>query len=601
MKRTVIFVLAFVVAAAVCFAEETAEGNSPNASADLGAVVVTAGIYPSAIWLVSGSFEVIGAEDMELYGLDTIADVLDTVGGAYVKRYGGGSTVQGLVMRGAYSRQNTIMMDGIPMGKNLIVGDTDLSLYDISGAEKVEVIKGDMSSLLGGNAVGGVINIITGKGNGKTFTQDASYGTFDTKKFVTSLNFNVLGADVMLTGVDESSAGYITNSDYKKNVIKGSLDYASGVYDSKLTAFYVKREMGAPGSITYPSLERQFDENFNAAVDNNIKLDFMDVRIKGFMNRSDLVYYGRTRAGEYNASVAFSTEKVSPFLFEAGYETSVKDVESAWIGNHTVKNNAIVAAATAKFLEDALELGASARFDNNTSYDNVLSGGFNVSYLLMKELKAFAGVRTGFSEPTIGMLYTPPGDPYALPNPDLVPETSLTYETGAKFDGNTVRAEAVMYYRDVKNIIINQFPGGKAYPVNLDAAGIFGVDASAGYYFGKDAGITAEYSLLLGNDAATGDRLPYMPMHKASGRAFVKLFEKLSVSATAEFTGDRIAYGTTLVGGYFLAHAKAAYDINENVSVSIDVHNIYDNKDYQNVLDYAMPGREVTVGVKAEI
>ena len=601
MKKSLFLAVVLFVMAGICPAEEPqSAGNTINAATDIGSVVVTAGIYPESEGIYSGTADIINAEEIGIYGFNSISDVLDTVPGSYIKRSGGLQGMQTMVIRGALPRQSKVMIDGVATGEDIVSGGTDLSLLDITGVERVEVLEGDNSPLFGGNASGGAVNIITKKKDGRFFTQDVSYGTFDTKKFASALNFSLQDAAISLSGIDERSAGYETNSDYAKNTLKGSADYRSGVYESIVSAYYVKREMGVPGSLSYKTpTDRELDEVFNAALDGKIKLDFMDVKIAGALNKARLDYYGTNMKNEYTASVSFNSKKDNTFSLDGGYEAGVRDIRGAYVGTHLITNHAISGIAGASLFDKALDLSASGRLDFNSVYKTVASGGINASCEFSKEIKTHAGVNTGFSEPTIAQLYWPE-NPYSKPNPGLLPENSISYEAGADYASAPVKAGVVSYFRDVKNLIANDYSGGKGMPVNINSAYIFGVEASADYTFAEIAGIGMNYAFLHGIDRGTNGRLAEMPEHKITGRVFVKVLEKLSLSASCEYTGDRIdGFSHVLIAGYFLANARASYEINKNFSVSVDVENILDNKKYQVVADYPMPGRAVTASLNA--
>ncbi len=84
--------------------------------------------------------------------------------GVEINQSGGRGTVTSAFIRGGDSDYNLVMIDGIQL--NDFGGGFDLSPLPAEGVEQVEVIRGPESALYGSNAVAGVINIETIRGDG---------------------------------------------------------------------------------------------------------------------------------------------------------------------------------------------------------------------------------------------------------------------------------------------------------------------------------------------------------------------------------------------------------------------------------------------------
>ena len=70
----------------------------------------------------------------------------------------------GAFIRGANSNYNLVMVDGIEL--NQFGGDFDLASLPADGVDRIELTRGPESALYGSNAVAGVINIVTHRGDG---------------------------------------------------------------------------------------------------------------------------------------------------------------------------------------------------------------------------------------------------------------------------------------------------------------------------------------------------------------------------------------------------------------------------------------------------
>lgn len=125
---------------------------------------------------MTGSVTVITNEDMQRRQLRTAADVLRSVPGVSVQQSGGPGTQTSVFVRGANSNQTLVLIDGMtandPSTPN---GAVDFAHFLTENLDRIEVVRGPMSTLYGSQAIGGVINMVTkaGKGpiNGAAFTE----------------------------------------------------------------------------------------------------------------------------------------------------------------------------------------------------------------------------------------------------------------------------------------------------------------------------------------------------------------------------------------------------------------------------------------------
>ena len=98
--------------------------------------------------------EVIGKKEIEELNLITMQDLLNLKGFVAPMKSGG------FQLRGLSSEYVLVMIDGVPLAGRES-GALDLSNINLANVERVEIVKGSMSSLWGNHAIGGVINIIT--------------------------------------------------------------------------------------------------------------------------------------------------------------------------------------------------------------------------------------------------------------------------------------------------------------------------------------------------------------------------------------------------------------------------------------------------------
>ena len=131
---------------------------------------------------VGNAVTVITREDLQRQQVRQVADALRSLPGVAVGRTGAYGNFTQVRIRGAEGNHTLVLIDGVE-ANNTTDGELDFSNLSADDIERIEVIRGPMSALYGSNAVGGVINIITRRGQGPLTltlkTEAGSLGTGD--------------------------------------------------------------------------------------------------------------------------------------------------------------------------------------------------------------------------------------------------------------------------------------------------------------------------------------------------------------------------------------------------------------------------------------
>lgn len=163
----------------VAFAEEKAKDVQV-----LDTFVVTATRTEKKIDNAPASVTVITKEDMKKFSIKTIDDAIKHEAGVYVKRDAGMSDLLTSVsMRGLTGQSRTlVLLNGVPVNEGYS-GSVYWSALGIDNVERIEITRGGGSALYGGNAMGGVINIITTKPEKLEAGVHGGYGSDQTYKY----------------------------------------------------------------------------------------------------------------------------------------------------------------------------------------------------------------------------------------------------------------------------------------------------------------------------------------------------------------------------------------------------------------------------------
>ena len=483
--RKVFFVLAF----ANMFYNGFAQGDSVRT---LKEVVVTAARYDQKILETPRSVTVISADVIRNSVYNSVGDLLSKQPGIYL--VGGNQTPgtnQSLFMRGSNSNQVVVMMDGVritdPSSPNNAI---DLSELSLTNVERIEIIEGAHSTMFGGGAIGGAINIITKKNSTPGFHGAGSVqtGTFgnQTSTLSTSANLSYnFGNGIYFNGslYDQRVAGLNASIDtikkdfkapdkdgFRKTDVYTKIGYRKNNWD--VFASYKRTTQHADidaQSFTdddnaYINFERnQF--NYSVAYQLNSKLRILS---NGSLSNSKRVneddssrvsasaYDGNYFKGVYNGKLNTNELQLSykddhfngvigggAFFehmdFNTFYYSSTYQYSSS-VNYDTIKTSAttyygFVHGSWHGGSENKLGLAGGVRLSNHSLFGSFLTFDFNPSYAISGSSLLYGSVSSGYNAPSLFQLYDPTkgfGSFTNKGNRSLSPEKSLSFEIGFK-------------------------------------------------------------------------------------------------------------------------------------------------------------------------
>lgn len=154
--------------------------QSDTSIAQVDDVVVTATRTDKALTSAPGSVDVIKKEDIEARNIKSLDEALNTVPGVFHDNKGKGllGTTSSVTMRGMSNDKRVLFLqDGIVPLNDPYAGGVSYQLHSVEDIKQIEVVKGPFSSLYGGNAMGGVVNIITRMPEKRELTLKTGYGS----------------------------------------------------------------------------------------------------------------------------------------------------------------------------------------------------------------------------------------------------------------------------------------------------------------------------------------------------------------------------------------------------------------------------------------
>lgn len=459
----------------------------------LDTVVVTATGYEQNVVDAPASISVITKEELEKKSYTDIADVVKNIPGVNI--VGGGGS-EDITMRGLSAGYTLFLVDGRPVSSGRSVntngadGGKQIGLPPLSMVERIEVVRGPMSSLYGSEAMGGVINIITKKIADKW---TGSVTTEFTKSFNDVSNDGQQHQAYVSGALIPNLLGLRANGAYLGN---DESDIAGGD-DREATRAERKRRQGGLELTLTPNQDHTVKLGYQTARQNDIRTPGKSIASTGSASdyRFDKDAYALShegRVGDVNVRSylqrdtsekvqdQIKKEQVTTFntqatlvvadkhLLTLGGQYKVEDLTRQ--DNKLLETDVPGAVASADrwlaalyaeadwAVSEKLSVTTGLRYDRDEFFGGHFSPRVYGIYKHTPQLTFKGGISTGYKQPglaeaTEGMGTTTGGGGWqsiglphnralSIGNPDVKPESSLNYELGAAFESADKRTQS---------------------------------------------------------------------------------------------------------------------------------------------------------------
>ena len=157
----------------------------------LGEITISASKVPMALKKTGSSIKIITIDDIENSNEIFLIDYLNNITGVSVDQNGPSGMLSRITIRGSSAQYAKVLLDGIDITNTSAPQATPyLAKFLLNNIERIEVLKGNQSSLYGSQAIGGVINLTSKKPNKEGFsnTFSAEYGSYSTNNLSYSIS-----------------------------------------------------------------------------------------------------------------------------------------------------------------------------------------------------------------------------------------------------------------------------------------------------------------------------------------------------------------------------------------------------------------------------
>ncbi|HEX5033337.1 MAG TPA: TonB-dependent receptor plug domain-containing protein, partial [bacterium] len=155
---------------AAVLAALTAPLQAPAEEAQIGEVVVSARQVEEPLRTTAHSVSIVTGEELDRRVDRSVAEGLEELPGLFVQQLGTRGETVNVRIRGATAADTLVLLDGVRLN-NPADNEANLGLIPVEQIDRIEVLRGSQAVLYGGNAVGGVVNIITKKGESPAETR----------------------------------------------------------------------------------------------------------------------------------------------------------------------------------------------------------------------------------------------------------------------------------------------------------------------------------------------------------------------------------------------------------------------------------------------
>ena len=499
--------LSFLFATTALLAATNASAQTTNGSnaAAPEEIVVTAAGFEQRIAEAPASISILTREELQTRPFVTLRDAVRNVEGVSIVGYDPNDT--DIVIRGMPGEYTLIMLNGRRQTTretmNRGTGGVQANLLPpLAAIERIEIVRGPMSSLYGSDAMGGVINIITRKVPdrpsatatlGGIVHEDTRYGNTTLGNFWigTPLASDTIGVQIY-GGVNDRAEDRIT---FPLSGTSGSYRVRDRNINGKLSAIVAPgHDLSLEGGYNYLS--------YTATPGKSLGVDDASFADQHRRNYQALTYNGDFGGPQARASVYREQEKYTalydgevenrPNLVNWTVDASVTVPLVEWnrltlggqyihtrltgIGNQEsvpgyINTDRATRESWALFAEDQLKpiedltLTIGGRLDHSDQFGSHFTPRAYANYTVIPGLTLRGGIAKGFKTPTIrqsnpaycmttGGSFLPRGP--LCGNPDLKPEESTTKEIGLRYDGEGKLGFGVtLFHTNFKNKVVS--------------------------------------------------------------------------------------------------------------------------------------------------
>ncbi|MCX2782376.1 TonB-dependent receptor [Microbulbifer thermotolerans] len=610
----------------------------------LETIVVTASRQESKLVDAPASISVVTADELNRIDAEDLADALTAQTGVTVTSVG--QTRRGISIRGMPVEHTLYLVDGrrISSSNSVIAhSDYELSWLPQSAIERIEMVRGPMSSLYGADALGGFVNIITrepgdsyhGEVTASLTNLDQSGGNTNQATFYHSgpliaetLAFTLAGQYFQRDNLPMEDNEAISEIEGRESkAAQGSLLWTPR--DGQKLRFTYSRNDDererdvASYSNGYTSIDDIEREQF--ALSYYGDWQWGHARINAYqaeLKRKNL----RTNGVSATRPQALKDHIIDGHLglpLASGHYLSIGgqlrdeklfDTESSAIGESSATHKSL-------FLQDEWRLSAPLKIvsglgiDSHEDYGQVINPRLYAVYHLNDSWTLKGGYGEGFKAPSLTELsgefrvLAAGGMFWVEGNPDLEPERSTTYELSFEYTRNVWFIATRIYENQLENLVQTVCYADcglrgierRSYQ-NVSESLIRGLELELSRKLTDTLHVDINHTYLETEDLDSGEPLEERPQYISNLILTWSPLDSAQLRWRAEFVGKQYVGSERYAPKYDLHHIDVDIELTPSLTLYSGVENIFDERllDSSDLYSLAEPGREIRLGMRAK-
>lgn len=614
---------------------------SQDQDVDLEKIVVTPSRTSENIKGTTSQVTVFRNTQIKRSNATEVKDILKgTTLGADIVQTGSFGGTTSVFLRGASPGQSRIMIDNVRVYDPISTDASyDMAHLTLDNVSRIEVVKGPQSVLYGSDAMGGVINIITQKGEGKPrISLAVSDGTYDSHNEALESKGRI----------NKFSYSFATSRYHSRGISKLTNTSERDPYENTSVSLRTEYDINAKNTLgvtgRFINSAYKYDDSFGLRDDPDLKgrqkqmtfSNYWENKFSDFWKqRLQFSYMGNYRRDSDDKDTQFPLDYLRDWYNGQNYQIDWQNtlklnpsdtlvggldwqresgeyyyyIESQF-GPSETKFPKVFSRTRGYYLENLININEKLHLNTGIRIDDHSYAGLkkvyklDTSYLFDSGTKIKGGWGSAYKAPTLYQLHAA-----AVPfmfgggNPNLRPEESQSYEIGAEQSlfQDKIHFGSVFFHTQLKNLIDAKYDPVTWFTPqysNIGKARVYGLENTVTLNPLNTFKIDLGYTWQDTEDKSNGDELLRRPKNKL----FLKLEylpnAKLDLGIKLTHTGRRSDVGNLLLKAYAKADLNVNYKLNKNCAAFFTIDNLT-GKAYSEVYSYAQPGRTFNAGVKA--
>ena len=586
-------------------------------------------------------------EKISDYNYQTMSELFRNIGGVDVQTAHDNGRNANFSIRGSsdykpggYNNRVLVLLDGFQISMPYS-GSIDWNAMPLDFLDRVEVVKGPVSSLYGQNSMGGIINLVTKNYSDEFYNVKATVGSYDSRDL--NLTMSNITDNISYTALlqHKKGNGHRFNAQYEQNnfytkifnkkqdlsvslIANKSVNGQPGFYiedrpsltsyrisnrDSVYLQLFKKQTLDANNNIVYSFSLNHFYTNYFDRDDTPAE----EIQEQTFYNDTSLNLRAEYQKLINNKSyLIFGSDIIleqSDISIYRNIYDDLKQVTGGFFAQNRIQ------------LNERLLLGLGLRIDyrnvdrgNEFSYKSFsdVSPKINLTFKRDSFSTWNFALSKGFRSPSLSELFLQYESDYGLNtqgNPNLEPEQ--LYGLDISFDrsnkSNLTYSVSTFYYK--YEDMIDFVYGLPVIALNRSDISSCGLETNISYQINSNLNLDLGYTYLRVNDINNIDPILYRPNHKFVSSIKYKS-ENIShiismryqseqdyqdfLSDEREYEGSEIKFPIEQLDSLVLFNYVGNYELNNRDKITLKISNLFD-KQYELIQDFPMPGRTLNI------